>query len=238
LIDHDLFVQALRSFASTMAHSYDRTEMCYELCDRTAEVVAAAGAGVAVADEAGTLKFVTATSDRIVGMELTQEETQQGPCVEAFESQEPVAIDDLATVEKWPGYLAAAEASGLRAVVGFPLSLDSRRLGALNVYDETPRKWSEEDLATISVFADMATAYLVRVSELQEATRLSDQLQGALDSRVIIEQAKGMVANQLDVGVDQAFQILRRHARNNHLRLPELADAVVNMGLRLPEPTD
>jgi GAF domain-containing protein len=236
MADRDLFIQTLKSFAGTMASSFDRTEMCLQLCDATSELIDGSGAGVAVAAADGTLQFVVATNERIIQLEKVQERLQQGPCVAAFSSQQPVRIENISQMAEWPGFRDSAELLEIHSGLGFPLTIGSHRVGSLNIYADAPRTWSEEDLATIAVLADMATAYLVRVSELQEAHELSAQLQGALDSRIIIEQAKGMVANQLSIGVDQAFELIRGYARSHQLQLTALAHTIVNMGLHLPPP--
>jgi GAF domain-containing protein len=233
MADHALLLQALRSFAVTMGGSYDLTEMCYELSDRAAEAVGADGAGVSVVDASGILKFVTASNDLIVQMEEIQEKAQQGPCVAAFSSQEPVAVTGMGEIQEWPDYAEVAERLGISAVVGFPLSYNDHRLGAVNVYSLELRRWSAEDLDVLGVFADMATAYLVRTSELAEARQLSQQLQGALDSRVIVEQAKGLLAGELGISVDEAFDRLRSHSRSNNRRLTDVAHEVVHEAFRI-----
>lgn len=238
LANTDLLLQALRSFAVAMGGSYDISDVCYGLGKTITEVLGTTGAGVSVVDSQGDLKFVTATSQPIIEIEEAQEGAQQGPCVTAFQTQKPMAISDIADRPEWPVYTDTADRVGLRAVVGFPLSYGGERLGAINVYNAESRLWNDDDLDVIGVFADMATAYLARTSELAEARQLAEQLQGALDSRVIVEQAKGIVANQHDVTVDEAFQMLRSHSRSNRIRLSDLADAVVNMGLRLPGQDD
>jgi GAF domain-containing protein len=235
MASQDLLLQTLRSFAAVMGRSYEITEMSYELCFRLTDVLGATGAGVSVTDSDGDLKFVTATDEVMVQIEEAQEKSQQGPCVAAFTSQQPVAISNLAEADKWPAYTTVAQQLGLNAVVGYPLSNNGHRLGALNLYNAEPREWSEDDLDVIGVFADMATAYLVRVSELAESRQLADQLQSALDSRVIIEQAKGILSGDHRISVDEAFERLRQHSQNNNLKLVEVCNAVVNMGLRLPE---
>lgn len=218
-----------------MGGSYDISDVCYGLGRTVTEVLGTTGAGVSVVDTRGDLKFVTATSQPIIEIEEAQEGAQQGPCVTAFQTQKPMVVSDIADRPEWPVYTDTATRLGLQAVVGFPLSYGGERLGAINVYNDEPRVWSEDDLDVLGVFADMATAYLARTSELAEARQLADQLQQALDSRVIVEQAKGIVANQHDVTVDEAFQMLRTHSRTNRIRLSRLAEAVVNMGLRLPD---
>lgn len=110
-------------------------------------------------------------------------------------------------------------------------------LGALNVYDDHVRKWSETDIESGRVLANMATGYILHASRLGEADRLNEQLQNALDSRIVIEQAKGILAGEHGVSVDDGFEILRQHARSNRASLRDVADAVVKIGLR-PEPSE
>jgi GAF domain-containing protein len=234
MADQNLLLQALRAFAATMRQSYDITEMCYELSDQTVNVLGATGAGVSVLGDAGQLRFVTATDETIVAMELVQETTQTGPCVLAFSSQQPVAVSDIAERDEWPAYSAQAAEMDLNAVVGFPLAHNGTAVGALNVYNHEVREWTEEDLDVIAVFADMATAYLVRTAELSEARELAGQLQEALDTRVIIEQAKGILAGEQNISVDAAFERLRNQSRRTNVRLSEVCRAVVEMGLRIP----
>ncbi len=233
MADQLLLLQYLRSFAAAMGDSYDITEVSYELSDQVTNALEVTGAGVSVADDEGKLRFVTATSQPIVEVEKAQEEGQEGPCYEAFTTQRPVVVSDLKGSE-WTGYATTAAQQGLRAVIGYPLSRRKVRLGAINVYDDGPRDWTDEDLDVVGVFADMATAYLVRVTELAETAELAVQLQGALDSRIVIEQAKGILANEYGIGVDEAFKLLRHHSRSQNIKLAQIADAVVNLGLRLP----
>ncbi|MGA7272046.1 MAG: GAF and ANTAR domain-containing protein [Acidimicrobiia bacterium] len=234
MADYDSLFRALRSFAAHMGTSYDMTEMSYELCDRAAEVLEVTGAGVSIADRNDQLRFLTATGNDVVELEHVQEKTQQGPCYSAYQTQETVVVPDMTNRAEWPDYMRQAEKLGLRAVVGYPLRHNGTRLGALNIYHFAPREWSETEIEAIAVLADMATAYLVRTSELSAARRLADQLQEALDNRVVIEQAKGMVAGQSAIGLDAAFEALRNHARNNNLRLKDVCAKVVGDELRIP----
>lgn len=235
MADHALLLQTLRSFASVMGRSYDMNEMSIQLGERVTEALSAAGSGVSVADEDGQLKFISATSEQIIGIEEVQEKAQEGPCVSAFQSQRPVALADIEQTVDWPDYRETAMRLGLRAVVGYPLSYESTRLGALDIYADDRRQWSQDDLDVLGVFADMATAYLVRNAELAESKDLTRQLQGALDSRVMIEQAKGVLANEYGITVDAAFERLRRHSQNNNIKLTEVSMAVVEQGLKIPE---
>ena len=235
MADHALLLQALRSFARVMGGSYDINEMSFHLGELVTEALGVEGTGLSVADKAGDLKFVAATNQQIVAVEEIQERTQEGPCVTAFRSQEPVLIANIDDFEEWPAYKETATNLGLGAVVGLPLSYDSVRLGALNIYAAEPREWTDDDLDILTVFADMATAYLVRSSQLAESRELANQLQAALDSRVLIEQAKGILANEYRITVDDAFERLRRHSQNHNTKLIEVCRAVVERGMKIPE---
>lgn len=118
------------------------------------------------------------------------------------------------------------------AVAALPMMVDSRSIGALNLYNHQVRQWSDDDLAAARVLADMATSYIINASELEKAQRTTEQLQEALDSRLVIEQAKGILAADGRLGMDQAYQVLRRHARSHNASLRSVAEAVVNLGLR------
>ena len=229
----DLLLKALRSFARAMGKNYDITEMSYQLSEHVAEALDAAGAGVSVADESGDLRFVTATSQPIIEIEAVQEKHQEGPCVEAYLSGEPNTIEDLTRESRWEHYRESAISIGLKAVVGYPLSYNGRRLGALNLYDDKQRPWTERDLDQIGVFSDMATAYLVRESQLAEANKITGQLKTALSSRIVIEQAKGILSSEHGISVDEAFERLRAHSRKTNTKLHDLAQSVIDGEFRL-----
>lgn len=186
--------------------------------------------------EDGRLLFITATSERVTEIERVQESEQAGPCVQAFTTGNVVTIDKISGIDRWPLYRQTAAQAGFESVVGLPLIVEDRRVGSLNVYDTGPREWSADSLASARVLADIATAYIVRAGELAEAHALSHQLQHALDSRVIIEQAKGMLARDHKISVDAAFDRIRSHSRTNHVPVRTVAEAVVNLGLLIPEP--
>jgi GAF domain-containing protein len=175
---------------------------------------------------------VTGRNEQSVRIEQTQEQTQSGVCVEAFTSGEVVTVADLELESRWPEFRSVAREVGVRATAAVPMRLGGEALGALNLYDDKPRQWTEHDMSTATVLADMATSYLVNASEIAESRRRAEQLEEALETRIIIEQAKGVLANERKVSVDQAFEILRRHARTHQAGLRTVADAVVNLGLR------
>ena len=235
MADWNSLLLALRSFAHAMGESYDLAEMATQLSHSITEVLSVTGAGLSVASEEGTLRFITATDEQIVAIEEVQEETQDGPCVGAYRKNEPVSTSDLGTDERWPEYSKAAIDIGIHAVMGYPLAYNDRPIGSIDVYSAEKKEWSSEDTDLLGVLADIATAYLVRGSELAESRKLNKQLQGALESRILIEQAKGKLAGEYEITVGEAFEQLRSHARSHNIKLADLSDAVVNRGLRLPK---
>jgi GAF domain-containing protein len=176
---------------------------------------------------------VTAVNQAVIQLEELQEQFQEGPCVEAFRTGKVVAIEDIGAVTgRWETYRRRASDLGFAAVAAIPMTVDSEVLGAVNLYSHSQRLWTDDDVAAARVLADMATSYIINASELEQAQRTAEQLQEAFESRVSIEQAKGILAADGRVDMDQAFELLRRHARSHNASLRSVAEAVVNLGLR------
>lgn len=232
MVDQALFLRVLSEFARTLVVHYEISEVLYQLADRTTELLGVAGAGVCLGEE-GHLRFVTGVNEATVRVEQAQERVQEGVCVEAFQTGKPVAVPDLALIgDKWTDFRAEARSVGVSAVVGIPMRLDDEVLGAVNIYATEARQWSDDDIATAQVLADMATSYLVNASELEKSRRTAEQLQEALQSRIVIEQAKGVLSAERRIPIDEAFEALRAHARSHSANLRAVAEAVVNLGLR------
>jgi GAF domain-containing protein len=184
--------------------------------------------------EEGQLHFVTAVSPDSKELELSQEEHQEGPCRDAYETGEVVRVTDVRQESaRWPHYSATATRLGLAGVAGIPMRDRGEVIGALNIYSREPREWSDGDIAVAVVLADVATSYVLNASKLHDQEQLSEQLQQALESRVVIEQAKGITAQRKSVTVDHAYQLMRGHARNNHASLRTVAEAIVGVGLQV-----
>lgn len=228
----DLLVGALSDFARTLVRHFDISDVLYDLTTRVTTVLEVASAGVSLVQD-GRLRFVTALDETTASLERVQESEQAGPCVEAFRTGEPLLVSSIDRVEqRWPAFVAQARSVGFAAVAGIPMRLDGERLGALDVYHTSPREWSDDDVRVARVLADMASSYVVTASELERQQRTTEQLQRALDSRVIIEQAKGVIAAERKITIDQAFDVLRSHARSHNADLRTVAEAVINLGLR------
>ena len=184
--------------------------------------------------EQGRLRFVTAVSQASGELERTQDEYQAGPCRDAYDTGEAVRVSDVrAESERWPEFSATATRLAVAGVAGIPMQLADVTIGALNLYSAEPRQWSDEDIAVARVLADVATSYVVNASKLRQQEQLSEQLQEALESRVVIEQAKGITASRHSVTIDAAYQLIRGHARSNNASLRVVAEAIVAVGLQV-----
>ena len=235
MADPLLLLGVLGDFTQTLVRRYEIADVLNDLAERMAAVVEVAAAGVSL-DDGGRLRFVTAANQRIIEVEELQEERQEGPCVESFRSGKVVTVEDLRDMDgRWEPYRTRAIESGFLSVAAIPMTLNSEPLGVVDLYAHSPRHWADDDTAAARVLADIATSYIINASELAQARRTAEQLQEALDSRIVIEQAKGILAADGRVDMDAAFEALRRHARAHNASLRSVADAVVNLGLRPAE---
>lgn len=212
-----------------------RFDICHALYDLTTQVTAVlhvASAGISLVQD-GRLRSVTAMDETTASLERVQEDHQAGPCMEAFRTGEPLLVTSLDQVEAgWPAFVELARSLGFASTAGIPLRLEGVSFGALDLYHTSPRDWSGDDVQMARVLADVASGHVLTASELERQQRMTEQLQRALDSRVVIEQAKGMIAAERKISVDQAFEILRKHARSHNADLRSAAEAVINLGLR------
>lgn len=233
MYDHSLFLQTLSEFTRTLVTQYDVDAVLDDLTTRLVDVLGLAGSGVALARD-GKLQFATAFPPRVIELELVQHQHQKGPCVNAYRSGEVIAVTDLAQyASSWPEYSAVAQRLGMTAVAGIPMRLRDETVGAINLYVDGAAEWPAEDLAAAVVMADMATSYLINASTLRQQEQLNDQLQRALDSKLIIEQAKGAIATSHGISVDDAFERIRRHARSHNVTVRAVAEAIVELGLSI-----
>jgi GAF domain-containing protein len=230
----ELLLQVLSDFARTLSGRYSIADVLAQLTENVTAVLDVSGAGVSILDEEHRLRFVTASSEALIAAEEQQEQLQQGPCIDASQLGDAVTSTDLDQEVRWPGLLPVLRSAPFRSVLAIPLVSEDRCLGSLNIYDERTRKWSEGDVRAARILADMAVGYVINASQLEQAERTREQLQQALESRIVIEQAKGMLANANGITIDEAFGRLRRHARGSRLPLREVATAVVESGLQIP----
>lgn len=233
MYDHSLFLRTVSEFSGRLLTPYDVDAVLKDLMARLVDVFDLAGAGMALAED-GELRSTVGFPARVDALEQIQNAEQAGPCVEAFRTGEVLAFPDLdRCADQWPAYCEAARARGLGSAVGIPLRLIGQSVGAVDLYATGRREWPEEDLEAAVVLADMVTAYLINASKLRQQEQLTEQLQQALESRTVIEQAKGVIAARNGVSIDEAFELIRRHARSHHVTVRGVADAIVTMGLEI-----
>jgi GAF domain-containing protein len=234
--DPDKLLESLERFATTLTAGYGVGDVLHDLTAEITDVLDLTGAGLTLVHD-GKQRFVTAAVEAIARLERVQEDHQLGPCVDAVTTAQPMTVSDLEdqdTSRRWPDYSNAAKTAGIRAVAGIPMLAEGSAIGAVNLYVKEPRSWPAEDLQVASVFANIATSYLVHASAARQHQRTAEQLQQALSTRLTIEQAKGVLATQGEIDMDEAFLLLRKHARNHGLRIHDVARAVVDGDLHLP----
>jgi GAF domain-containing protein len=198
------------------------------------QLLGVSAAGLLLTDGQDKLQVVAASSERTRLLELFQLQTDQGPCVECFHTGLPVSVADLPTAGRWPRFTAAAASAGFAAVHAVPMRLRKEVIGALNFFDTNPGALDEGKLRQGQALADVATIGLLQQRAIRRRDVLTEQLQTALNSRILIEQAKGMLAERLQVDMDEAFRLLRSHSRNQNRRLSELAQAIVDGSEQIP----
>lgn len=214
--------------SDALVDEFDLIDFLHTLTVRTVELVGATAAGLLLADPRGRLEFMAASDEDAKLLELFQVQSSEGPCLDAFRTAAPVVNADLGTATaRWPRFAPRAAAAGFRSVHAFPLRLRTEVIGALNVFGtDRTSELSTADVPVVQALADVATIALLQERTIRRGEVLSEQLQGALNSRIAIEQAKGAVAQAYDVSVDEAFTLLRDHARRNNRKLSEVAHAI------------
>jgi len=234
MYDQSLFLQTLSRFAVVLPARYDLEAALSELTESVTVVLGLCGSWVTMAEE-GRLRFLTAVSRASGDVERDHAQLHPFPCPcrDAYSSGEVVRVSDVRESTRWPEFSASATRLSMPGVAAIPMRLADQVIGALNLYSPEPRNWSDEDIAVAGVLADVATSYVVNASKLRQQQQLSEQLQEALETRVVIEQAKGITAYKNSVTIDQAYQLMRRHARNHNASLRAVAEAIVAVGLQV-----
>src|SRR3984957_7855057 len=212
----------------TMVADFDVIDFLHVLTSRSVELLDVSAAGLLLADPRGELRVVAASSEAARLLELFQLQSDQGPCLDCFRSGQPVAAADLGADQRWPRFTDAAGQAGLCSVQALPMRLRDQVIGALNLFRAAPGAFDAEAVHVGQALADVATISLLHERSMRRTDNLNEQLQAALNSRVIIEQVKGKLGERLGIDVSQAFAILRDQARNRNQRLSDLARAFVD----------
>src|SRR6476646_5845516 len=236
-MDGQLLSRTFVELTDTMVAGFDMIDFMHVLTGRSVQLLDVSAAGLLLADSRGERRVVAASSEAARLLELFQLQNDQGPCLDCFRTGQPVTAADLdAEAQRWPRFAAAARQAGFAAVQALPMRLRDQVIGALNLFRATPGAFDPANVRIGQALADVATISLLHERSMRHSDTLNEQLQTALNSRVIIEQAKGKLAERLGIDMTQAFSLLRDHARTRNLRLSDVALACVDGSETLPRP--
>jgi transcriptional regulator with GAF, ATPase, and Fis domain len=231
----DTFVE----LADTLVDDYDVADLLHVLADRCVELLDASAAGLLLSDQRGALRTLAASSEQTMLLELFQVEANEGPCLDCFHSGVPVVEPDLsAATGRWPNFVDRALRQGFRSVNALPLRLRNETIGALNLFSTSAGGLPPADIGIAQALANVATIGILQERAIRRSEMLAEQLQAALNSRVVIEQAKGVLAERGGLTMDESFAQLRRFARTTNRRLSDTAQAVVSGVLDVSEIVD
>jgi len=228
----DLIGRTFVELADTLVEDYDVIEFLHLLTERCVQLLGVTEAGVVLFDAHGRLRPLASSSERMQLVELIEVQTEDGPCLDCCRDGRQVREDDLAEATgRWPQFAPAALDAGFRSTYAVPMRLREERIGALNLFADRVNGLTGEDQALGQAMADVATIGLLHERVLHERAVVSGQLQTALNSRIAVEQAKGLIAEQASVDMGAAFELLRGHARHHNRRLGDVVSAVINRDL-------
>jgi GAF domain-containing protein len=205
-----------------------------EIVETTHSMFAVDGAGLMLCDAEQHLRSVAASDDRFAHLEDLQVLHQEGPCIEAFDTKELVCAADLEHEERWPQFSEAAVRRDVRAVLASPLPYNQAAVGVVAVLSETSRPWSPANELALLAFTDLAALLIASIIQGEQQTELTGQLQGALNSRQVIEQAKGVLMGTRGVSARDAYEQLRARARAERRKLADVCAEVVQGTVRRP----
>ncbi|MFI5864039.1 GAF and ANTAR domain-containing protein [Streptomyces sp. NPDC051546] len=228
-MNEQLLAKAFVELADNLVADFDLIDFLRMLTDRCIGMLDVNAAGVLLADHNGELRVMAASDEQVRLLELFQLQNDEGPCLECFRTGAPVTIPDLSTeYDRWPRFTTQARRSGYSAVQALPMRLRDEVVGALNLFRARPGPFDPAATPVAQALADVATISLLQQRSSQQSTVLNEQLQSALNSRVLIEQAKGKLAERQGIGMEEAFTALRRYARSHNRRLSDLAGAFID----------
>ena len=215
--------------ADTLVDDFDAIDFLQLLCERSVELLEADAAGLILADQRGRLQVMASTTEEARLLELLVLQNDEGPCLDCYRSGRQVVNVDLGDVEdRWPRFHAATLAAGYRSTHALPLRLRQHTIGVLNLFCADRSVLSDDDVGLGQALCDIATVGMLQERAIRSGELLAEQLQGALNSRVLIEQAKGVVAARTGVTLEAAYMILRGYARHHRQHLRAVAAAVID----------
>ena len=223
-----LLAQTMVQLADNLVDDFDVVDLLTMLSDRCVEVLDVAAAGLMLIGTDGTPHVLASSSEAMRVLELFELQANEGPCFDCLQSGVASigeALED--SLDRWPRFAPEAIAAGFRSASAVPMRLRGEVIGALNLFRDVAGPVSADDAAIAQAFADVATIAILQHRTAAEARTLNENLTNALNSRIVIEQAKGVLAERLQVEMTVAFETLRHHARNHNLRLADLSRQLV-----------
>ncbi len=218
--------------ADTLVADYDVVDFLSTLAERCAELLETAEVGLVLLDRQGGLQVMASSTERMRVAELFEVQNQEGPCYDCQRGGEQVVNEPLASDgDRWPRFGPMARDAGFRMVHALPLRLRRDVIGAMNVFDTEPKELTPREVTIVQALADAATIGILQERSVRRQVDVAGQLQGALNSRILIEQAKGVVAEQQEVSMEDAFALLRGYSRKSRTPLGEVARAVIDRSL-------
>jgi GAF domain-containing protein len=216
----------LVALADNLVADFDVVELLTLLADRCVDVLDVAAAGLMLVSPDGDLRVMASSSETARVLELFEVQSDEGPCVDCFRAGQPIYLGLDRAGGRWPCFAPKALEAGFRSVHAFPMRLRQQTIGALNLYRLDDGQMRDTDVVAAQALADVATIAILQHRAVRDAQLLNEQLSVALNTRIAIEQAKGVVAERGGIDMEQAFARLRRHARNHNQRLADVAQAV------------
>jgi ANTAR domain/GAF domain len=230
----ELLLDAFASLADTLVAGYEIVDLLQLLVDTCATALEVTAAGLLLADRDGRLELVASTSEQASLIEVLQLDAEAGPCIESYQTGLPVSVPDTSRGPAvWAEFDARAAELGFASVYSVPLRLREERIGALNLFGSSVGGLSARDIRAAQALGDVATIGILHERTFRAGDVLREQLQLALDSRVLIEQAKGVVAQTRGISPDEAFRLIRTHARSTQQPLASVAQQLVRRILTL-----
>lgn len=221
----ELFVRV----ADTLVDDFDLVDFLDGLTTEAATVSGAAAVGLVLSDHRDRVRFMASSNESGKMLELLQIQNEEGPCLDCLSTGTPVVNADLAgAAARWPRFAPRALAAGFRSVHAFPMRLRSDVIGALNLFGVADERFSVDEIRVVQALADVATIAILQERSLSRAESLTEQLQGALNSRIVVEQAKGALAHADGITTSEAFERMRSSARSKGRRLVDVATEVLS----------
>jgi GAF domain-containing protein len=222
------------TLADSLVAGYEVLDILQTLVDACHDTLDVDSAGILLANSSGGLEVVASTSEANALIETMQLDADAGPCVDSFRSRSVVSLPDVErSPDKWNKFAATALSVGIHSVYAIPLRLRETTIGTLNLMRTERGELNQHDIRAAQAFADVATIGILQERTLRDASVVRDQLQHALNSRVVIEQAKGVVAETANISVEEAFTVIRNLARSKQLALRSVAEQLVAGELRV-----